>query len=128
MEINTMKKIIVLSCAIFLLLSCKKNQIDGDATVEGIVKHHSKIIPYASIFIKYNAIDLPSTDTLAYDAKVRADKDGYYTFNAYKGKYFVYAFGYDYAIPAPFHVVGGQGVKLRSKEKVTLNLFVTEGD
>ncbi len=122
-----MKKIIILSCTIFIV-SCTKNKLDGDATVEGTVKHHSKIIPNASVFIKFNAIDLPSTDTLEYDAKVRADKDGYYKFTAYKGKYFVYAFGYDYAIPAPYHVVGGQGVKLRSKEKVTLNLFVTEGD
>lgn len=123
-----MKKIIALSFVVLVITACKKNKLGGESVIEGVVKHHSKIIPNASVFIKFNATDLPSTDTLQYDAKVRVDKDGYFKFNTYKGTYFLYSFGYDYAIAAPFHVVGGQSVKLRSKETVSVTLFVTEGD
>jgi len=123
-----MKKIIAVVLLILVFSTCKKNKLGGDAVIEGVVKHHAKIIANASVFIKYKTTDQPSGDTTAYDAKVRADKDGYFKFNVYKGKYFVYAFGYDYAIAAPFHVVGGLPVNIRSKETVSLTLLVTEGD
>lgn len=123
---NMIKKTIFLLSIILVISSCKKNKLDGNAVIEGVVQHHSKIIPNASVFIKFNATDQPSTDTLVYDAKVRADKDGYFKFNVYKGSYYIYGFGNDYAIAAPYHVVGGQGVKTRSKEKVTITLFVSE--
>lgn len=121
-----MKQLVAISLLILVFAACKKNKLGGDATIEGVVMHHSKIIPNASVFIKFDATDLPSTDTAAYDAKVRADQDGHFKFNVYKGNYFIYAFGYDYSILPPYHVVGGQAVKTRAKEKVTITLSVSE--
>lgn len=114
--------------AIVFFVSCKKNKIGGDASIDGVVMHHTKIIANASVFIKYNATEFPGNDTNIYDSKVRADKDGKFNFKVYKGKYYIYAFGYDYAIAAPYHVVGGVPVKLRDKEKVNITVPVTEGD
>lgn len=123
-----MKKIAFILFMAFIFVTCKKNQLGGDSVVEGTVKHHSKVITNATVFLKFNAKDLPGEDTTIYDAKVRVDKDGYFKFSTYKGHYFLYAVGKDPGIPAPYIVVGGQGIKLRSKETVSLNLAVTEGD
>lgn len=123
---HKMKKQFALLVLVFALTACKKNNLGGNATLEGVVMHHSKVINKASVFIKFNSKDLPGLDTNLYDAKVRVDKDGYFKFEVYKGDYYVYAFGYDYGIPSPFHVVGGQAAKLRAKEKVTITLSVTE--
>lgn len=123
-----MKKIIFILFVVFIITNCKKNQLGGDSVVEGTVKHHSKVITNATVFLKFKAKDLPGEDTTIYDAKVRVDKDGYFKFNTYKGDYFIFARGIDPGIPAPYIVVGGQGIKLRSKETVSLNIAVTEGD
>jgi hypothetical protein len=123
-----MKRIgLILIIAVFCA-TCKKNALGNDCVIEGTVKHHNKTITNCSVFIKFNATELPGEDTTKYDAKVRVDKDGYFKFNTLKGHYFIYANGIDPGIPAPYIVVGGQGVKLRSKENVNLTLFVTEGD
>ncbi|MDZ4665970.1 MAG: hypothetical protein SGJ15_13910 [Bacteroidota bacterium] len=127
MEIN-IKKIIPLLALVLVFTTCKKNKLGGDCVIEGIVKHHTKIIKGASVFIKFKAIDQPAGDTTVYDAKVRADDNGYFKFDVYKGKYFIYGFGYDYGIPAPYTVVGGQPVKVRSKETVSITLYITDGD
>ncbi|MGE0568616.1 MAG: hypothetical protein AB7O73_11760 [Bacteroidia bacterium] len=111
-----------------LFFSCKKNQAGGNATISGIVKHHSKVINNATVFIKYNAKELPGTDTTLYDDKLKVDANGNFKFELYKGNYFLYAVGYDYAIPAPYKVVAGLPVKLRAKENVEVTIYVTEGD
>jgi hypothetical protein len=123
-----MKKIIFVFAVVLTVIGCKKNQLGGDAVIEGTVMHHEKVITDATVFIKFNATDQPSTDTNAYDAKVKVDKDGYFKFNAYKGKYFIYGYGHDLTIAPPFIVNGGKAIKLRSKETVSVTLFVTEGD
>jgi hypothetical protein len=122
-----MKKIIVLSTLVLLLfVTCKKNQLNGKSSIKGSVIHHERKIPFASVFIKFNAKDSPGTDTTVYDAKVRADKDGYYNIKCYKGDYFLYGFGYDYAADSPFVVVGGVPVHLRNKEDRQIDVAVTE--
>lgn len=123
-----MKKFCLFIAAISLFIACKKNELGGDSVIEGKVFHHSKVITNCSVFIKFKSNDLPGTDTTLYDAKVRVDKDGYYKFTPYKGKYYIYASGKDPGISPPYVVVGGQGVKLRAKETVSLNIYVTEGD
>jgi hypothetical protein len=127
MEIK-MRKIIALVIVVLLFVTCKKNDLGGDCVIEGTVKHHTKNIKGASVFIKFKAIDQPDGDTTVYDAKVRADDNGYFKFNVYKGKYFIYGFGYDYGIPAPYTVVGGQAVKVRAKETASITLYITDGD
>jgi hypothetical protein len=125
---NSMKKTLIVLILISAFFGCKKNQLGGNALIEGTVKHHEKVITDATVFIKFDATDQPSGDTTDYDAKVRVDKNGYFKFEAFKGSYFIYGHGHDPAIVAPYTVVGGRSVKLRSKETVSVNLFVTEGD
>ena len=123
-----MKKLILfgslLTC--MFLVSCKKNQLGGKSTVSGKVAHHSKAIAYASVFIKFNAKEFPGEDTTVYDDKVRADAEGNYSFKCYKGDYFLYGFGYDYAIAFPYHVKGGVHVHMRNNEKEVTDVAVTE--
>ena len=111
-----------------VLLSCKKNQLGGKSTVSGQILHHSKKIGYATVFIKFDATEFPGSDTTLYDEKLRADEHGNYNFKCYKGNYYLYGYGFDYALPPPYEVVGGVPVKVRSNEKVAANLAVTEGD
>lgn len=117
---------IYFAIASLLLLSCEKNQLGGNSEIKGTVMHHSKTIAYASVFIKFNATEFPGTDTLKYDSKVKADENGQFSFKLFKGNYFLYGYGYDYAIPAPYTVKGGTSVKLRSNETTNITLAVTE--
>lgn len=131
MNFYTTKNIAILiisGISILLFTHCKKNQLGGKSIVEGYVKHHGKNIAYARVFIKFNAKDFPGKDTNVYDAKVAADQDGYFKINFYKGDYYLFGFGYDYSIPPPYIVNGGTSVHLRTNEKKSLDLYVTEGD
>jgi hypothetical protein len=117
-------------CAVCLLLvfaaGCKKNQLGGDATIQGDVVHHSKKIANASVFIKFDAKEFPGKDTTLYDSKVRADANGHYKFSTYKGDYYVYATGKDYETPPPYRVSGGTPVTIRSGESLEILVAVTE--
>jgi hypothetical protein len=109
-----------------LLFSCKKNQLGGKSTIKGNVAHHSRAIPFASVFIKFNAKNFPGSDTTLYDDKVRADANGNYSFKCYKGDYYLFAFGLDYHIPTPYHVTGGVPVHIRNRETVDATVAVSE--
>ncbi len=123
-----MKKIIYINILFLMLfLGCKKNQLGGKSTISGVIKHHEKIIANATVFIKFNAKDLPGTDTILFDTKVRADAEGNYVIKCYKGNYFLYAYGYDAQVTTNNgRVTGGSGVNIRNNEKVTIDLGVTE--
>jgi len=121
-----MKKLILFAIVILFTASCKKNQLGGNSTIKGTVAHHAKLIPNATVFIKFNVKEFPGADTTKYDAKVRADKDGNYSITCYQGDYYLYGFGYDYGIPAPYHVAGGVPVHIRKKETVAADIAVTE--
>lgn len=111
---------------ISILNSCKKNQVGGTATVKGVVAHHEKPIADAYVYIKYNTTEFPGDDYTKYDTYVKADANGNYSIPFYKGSYFIYARGYDYAIPAPYIVQGGISVTVRNKENLTKDIAVTE--
>ncbi len=111
---------------LLLLSNCKKNQIGGKATLKGVVLHHSKPIPYAYIYIKYNATEFPGTDIKLYDTYVEADGSGNYSISFYKGSYYIYAKGLDYDIAAPHIVKGGLSVTLRDKEVSVKDIAITE--
>lgn len=124
-----MKHILSISIIIvFLFTACKKNQMGGKSEIKGTVFHHSKRIPEAIIYIKYNATEFPGKDVSIYDAKLTSDSEGNFNGKFYKGNYYLYAVGKDYAIPAPYDVVGGVAVKLRTNEKINTDVYVTEGD
>ncbi len=111
---------------LLLLSNCKKNRIGGKATLEGVVLHHSKPIPYAYIYIKYNATEFPGTDIKLYDTYVEADGNGNYNISFFKGNYYIYAKGLDYDIAAPYIVKGGLSIKLRNNELSIKNIAITE--
>ncbi len=88
--------------------------------------HHSKAIANATVFIKFKVKEFPGEDTTAYDTKVRADVNGNFTIKCYKGDYYLYGIGYDFAILPPYRVVGGFHIRMRYKEKVETIVAVTE--
>ena len=123
-----MKKYIIYSLLFIGLafFACKKNQLGGKSSIKGAVMHHSKPIAYATVFIKYNAKEFPGTDTTLYDAKVKADVNGNYIIKCYKGDYYLFGYGFDYALPPPYVVKGGTGVSIRNHENIEIEVAVTE--
>lgn len=111
---------------VFILNSCKKNQVGGSGSVQGIVAHHEKPIGEAYVYIKYNTAEFPGDDYNVYDTYVKADASGHYSIPFYKGAYYIYARGYDYALPAPYIVKGGLSVNVRNNEKLTKDIAVVE--
>lgn len=117
--------VFILSTLIFIS-SCKKNQVGGNAKVSGVVAHHGKAIADAYVYVKYDTNEFPGDDYSVYDTYVKADASGNYSIPFYKGTYYIYARGYDYAVPAPFIVKGGLSVSVRNKENLTKDIAVTE--
>ncbi len=107
-------------------LSCKKNKLGGSAEIKGVVMHHPKSIGGATVYIKFNAKEYPGSSFSSYDATVNADINGNYSFKVYQGDYYLYAVGYDEAIPAPNIVQGGLPIHIRNREVVESNIPVTE--
>lgn len=130
LKIRGIKKIVFGIGALLLLagfVSCKKNQLGGKGSIKGKVAHHGKAIANATVYIKFDTQDSPGDDVSSYDAHVDADAEGNYEFpNIYKGSYYLYGVGEDYSIPPPYTVVGGVPVKVRTKEKVSIDVPVTE--
>jgi hypothetical protein len=122
-----MKKYLIFSLVFSLaFLSCKKNELGGKAEIKGQIKHHTKIIPNATVYIKFDAKEFPGSDVSVYNDKVTADALGNYTIKCYKGDYYLFAVGYDEDVPAPHTVKGGVPISIRNKELVEAELAVTE--
>src|SRR4051812_48530064 len=122
-----MKKYLIYSLLLSLsFVSCKKNELGGKAEIKGQVKHHTKVIANAIIYIKFNAKEFPGTDVSVYNDKVTADANGNYTIKCYKGDYYLYAVGTDLDVPPPSIVKGGAPISIRNKEVVEAELAVTE--
>ncbi len=123
---KTICKITFVLALLFSFAACKKNQIGGKASVKGVVAHHGKPIPNARVFIKYGTTEFPGEDYTSYDTYVDADADGNYKIQLYKGSYYLFAKGYDMAIPPPYLVIGGLSVSVRNKENLTKDIAVSE--
>lgn len=120
-------KLVLLSAIFFSIASCKKNGFGGSSGVSGIVSHHGKPIPDATVYIKFNAKNFPGEDLSVYDGKVSSNVNGYFEItNFYQGDYYLYAIGSDPAISAPYTVKGGIGVSLGSKERKDQDIPVGE--
>lgn len=124
-----MKKIIQILAIISLFTvvqSCKKNQTGGKATLKGMVMHHSKAIPNAVVYIKFNTTEFPGDGPSFYNTSVTADENGNYSIDFYKGSYYIYAVGLDMDLPYPYKVKGGLSISIRNKEHLTKDIAVTE--
>ena len=120
-----MKKSFVIAIPALCLLfagSCKKAGVDGDATVVVFAKHHGVIIPNDSlypdsVYVFFNAKDLPDNPTHTYDAVFvgEAGEDHVHCPHLHTGSYFLYATGWDHNINA--RVKGGVSIKIRYKDR-----------
>lgn len=125
---TTLKYVLLFSTILIFLISfssCKKEGTGGKSKVSGNVKHHTKLIPNAIVYIKYGATEFPGTSISVYDDQVTADTNAHFEFDGLqKGDYYLYGVGYDDAIME--QVVGGVGIKLRRNESITSDVPVTE--
>jgi len=124
-----MKAIKLSLLAIFFIVtfisSCKDEGPGGRAIIKGAVKHHSDIIPNATVYIKYGATEFPGTTPADYDAQIVADASANFEFtNLVKGNYYLYAVGYDITIGQP--VKGGVAVNIKRNENKVIDVPVTE--
>ena len=121
-----MNKIIFLLLATTLVFSCRKEGPGGKASIQGLVKHHSKLIPGAVIYIKYGAKESPGSNITYYDASVNADANAHYVFPDMKrGEYYLFGIGFDSSLVAI--VTGGIPVQIKSKtETVNADVPVIE--
>jgi hypothetical protein len=78
------------------------------------------------VYIKYNTTEFPGDDYSKYDTYVQADANGNYSIPFYKGTYYVYGYGLDMSIPAPYIVKGGLSISIRNRENLTKDIAVTE--
>lgn len=123
------KLILLITTIIILLSSCTKNAgTGGNNTIVATVKHHGLVIPNATVYIKYNAIEFPGENTSVYDDYKTAGKDGKVKFEGLKrGDYYFFGTGFDSTINQT--VIGGVPIQLlqKSGEKL-IDVPVTEGD
>jgi hypothetical protein len=121
---NLSFQVVLLGALVVGLSACKKNQLGGKSEVSGTVAHHDTPIPHSRVFIKYNATEFPGKDTSLYDAQVHADAAGKFSFNVYKGSYYLFGYGYDNNIQEI--VYGGIPLEVKRKENKNVSLPVTE--
>lgn len=111
---------LLLIACLLCLISCKKNRLGGKSNIKGKVTHHEKAIPYARVYIKYNAKEFPGEDITVYDTYIDADHNGnFYIEHVYHGDYYFYGIGFDDAIAAPGIVKGGTGLKVKMLKEYT---------
>ena len=120
--------VVVFIVSALLIVSCKKNNTGGSATVTLTATHHGKKIPLTNVYIKYGAKEFPGMDVNSYNASQTSNLEATTSFeNLRYGDYYFYAVGYDSAIQAP--VKGGIGISINWKErknKIDMELPITE--
>ena len=99
-----MKNLLLVFLAITLVVSssCVKEGSGGNAKIAIWVKHHDKLIPAATVYIKYGTNDFPGDEVSLYDdAEVcgtTGEDEGHTHFHDLnRGNYYLYAVGYDSA-------------------------------
>ena len=117
---------LLLLLAIALVVSCTKEGMGGKATIKGMAMHHSQMVSGATVYIKYNATELPGTNVTYYDDHVSSDANADFQFSDLKkGDYYLFAVGFDSTISQ--QVSGGVHVEIKKKtETMTISIPVTE--
>jgi hypothetical protein len=114
------------TAAIILTIgACSKEGKGGKSSVNGNVKHHSKLIPNAIVYIKYGATEFPGTDVSLYDDQITSDTNAHFEFrDLEKGDYYLYGVGFDNALMEA--VKGGVSVSLKYDKSTSTDVPVTE--
>jgi hypothetical protein len=126
------KLVVLLSSLAFLFSSCTKPGLGGDNTLVVYPQHHTKPIfshlNYRdTVYVKYNATELPGINPKNYDKIFIGEigEEHVHIHGLERGKYFLFATGYDTTISA--RVSGGIGITLSDKTAETIiNVPVTE--
>jgi hypothetical protein len=127
-----MKKIIAflfLASVTLAFNSCCKGGSGGNATLNCAIFHHSKPIPGATLYIKYNATEFPGTDASSYsDHKMAANNSNAISFTGlHCGDYYLYGVGFDSTLGLP--VTGGIHFQIKYSDRShteSTNVPVTE--
>ncbi|MCX6310653.1 MAG: hypothetical protein NT084_03360 [Bacteroidetes bacterium] len=120
---------------VFLVISsCNKPGTDGKATLKVLGQHHGRTIPNITghldtVYVKFNAVDLPSDPTHNYDVFFVGVAGQEYTLcpNLHVGDYFLYVAGWDTAINQ--RTTGGMAVKIKfsdRKKEIETIVAITE--
>lgn len=124
-QFNKAALLILSAIMAFTFTSCHKEGTGGHSSVSGNVKHHTKLIPNAVVYIKYGATEFPGTDVSLYDDHVTSDANAHYEIKGLrKGDYYLYGVGYDNALM--LQVTGGIGIKLKYNKASVNDVPVTE--
>jgi len=125
-----MKKLVVLIIVIstMLITNCKKGDTGGKATITAYVKHHDKPINLPTIYVKFDAKELPGDPTNNYDLKLEGKHENHLHIKELRyGNYYLYAVGFDSTIMLP--VTGGIPVEIKWKDRnkeIVVDVPVTE--
>ncbi len=127
-----MKKLILISLTVIAALgwsSCKKAGLGGDANIVAYPEHHGKAIYGATVYVKFDSEDAPGSGTSGYDEVFEGNSnEDFVRINGLrKGKYYLYAVGYDPAISQA--VLGGQSASIGRQDKnedLRVEISVTE--
>src|ERR1051325_2311460 len=111
---NLLLAVACLLSSVFCLVSCTKEGTGGKASIKGMVMHHDKMIPGATVYIKYGVKESPGSNVQYYDDHVAADGSGNYQFvDLKKGNYYLFAVGFDSSITQT--VTGGIPAVIKRK-------------
>ena len=121
-QIFTMKNVLaaIFLVIIFSFTSCVKEGTGGNAKIALWVKHHDKLIPGATVYIKYSAKEFPGDDVSLYDDSevcgTTGEEEAHTHFHDLnRGDYYLYAVGYDSAIAQT--VKGGIPVEIKKADE-----------
>lgn len=115
--------------AVFAFASCERDDINiagkgGNATLKITPMHHDDVIDSATVFIKYNAQELPTSYDEHADV-VMENGVAIATFSGLKkGQYYIYAEGWDHHINEK--VIGGIPYTITEESTLEINVPVTE--
>ncbi len=98
----------------------------GSAAIKITIKHHTKIIDSATVYIKYNTLDASSKYDDSVRCKLNDGKPLAIFSGLKKGNYYLYGVGWDPNITNT--VVGGVPYTVKEETTYDINLPVTEGD
>ncbi len=115
-------KYIVLFIFALSLFGCKKNQLGGKSNIKGkVMYNNTTAVPYARVYIKYNATSFPGEDVSAYNTYIDADHNGNFLIeHIYHGQYYFYAVGINPGTSVSNNFVkGGTALKVKMLKEVT---------
>lgn len=114
--------------SVSFFVGCKKNGTGGDADVNVYVEHHHVAINYPTVYVKFNAKDLPSDPTNNYDLKIIGTHENHVKVSGLRpGNYYIYSTGFDNTIMQ--NVKGGRAIKIKwteRKKDIDVDVPVTE--